>query len=499
MVDVPFGSWRPDPYTIDTQFSPEIKNCLPSSAGWKPFPGIASITDAVAEVPRGAFVARSSTGSAVIFVGTATKLYKLSGTSWTDVTRSSGGNYSLPTDEYWSFDQQDNLLYACQAGDVPQVINVDSGTNFAALAGSPPTARYVRAVGNFIFLLDLTSAVGASGASSGRIQAAWSGFRDFDHWTFGEKSADSWTGFSGGHVMGMTTKQTGLLFQEKAVNRFQRLADRRVWGFSKIESAQGTKSPHSIIEHQGVAYYYGTDGFVASSAGAFTQESGTEWVDEWFKSEANTTRAKTILGALDPTRPRLFWLFPSAGNDSYVLDRLIGYDIPTRQWFHAELSASYVFTAATSGTTLENLGSASLGYTLENVPYSLDSDVWKGGAPQTGLFGSDKKLGYLTGNNLEATLRTARVQLIPRRRAFVQGIEPLCDTANVEGRVGVMERPQGTVSWGAKNTLTTEGMIPVRSSGRFHQIECSIPAGENWTDIRGVGFGDEGLREDGGR
>ncbi|WP_421722932.1 hypothetical protein [Bauldia sp.] len=499
-MQIPFGPWRPDPYLIDSQFSAEAKNVLPSSAGWKPFPALASITDAVGSDVRGAFKARTSDGATAIFCGTATKLFKLNGTTWDEVTRLLGGgpsfeNYNLPADNYWSFAQQDNILYAVQAGDVPQFIDVDGGANFAPVAGPPPTARYVKAVGNFLFLLDLTSNLGV--ASTGRIQAAWSGMRDFDFWTYGEKSSDFATFFSGGHVMGMTSKQTGLLIQESAVNRFQRVNDRRTWVFEKVEAAQGTRSPHSIIEHQGTAYYYGTDGFVASSPGAFTNEAGVEWVDEWFKENVNIARIKTVIGALDPTRPRFFWLFPSAGNDSYVLDRIIGFDPPTQQWFHADLDASFVFDAATTATTLEGLGSAPFNYTLETMPISLDSDIWKGGAPRLGGFTSDQKLGFFTGSALAATLRTGSVQLVPGRRAFVNGFRPTTDALNVHGRAAVAERSQDSVLWGSQSSLTAEGLIPMRASGRYHQFECSIPANELWNDIRNIGLTADDLKQHG--
>lgn len=498
-MPIPFGAWRPDPYLIDTQFCQEALNVLPSSAGKKPFPDIAAISDAVGAAVRGAYVARSSSGSAVIFAFTAAKAYKFDGTSaWTEVTRSSGGDYSLPDDEYWSCDQQDNILYAVQSGDAPQWINVDSGTNFAALGGSPPQAKYVKAVGDFLFLLDLTSAQG-SVVSSGRIQGAWSGIRDFDHWTYGEKSSDFFTRFSGGHIMGMTSPETGLLIQESAVNRFQRVGDRRVWNVTRVEGAQGTKSPRSIVEHQGVAFYYGTDGFVASSPGAFTQESGTEWVDEWFKESVNTSRIKTVVGALDPTRPRIFWLFPTVGNDSYNLDHVIGYDKLLGEWFHGEVEASFIFTASTTGTTLENLGAAGLGYTLETVPYSLDSDIWKGGAPRLGAFNAGQRLGYFTGSNLAATLRTPDMQLVPGKRSFVRGFRPITDAENVKGRVATSERPQETSTWGTEGSLTPEGLIPARASGRYTRFECTIAAGENWSDIRGINLNPEDVSQDGAR
>ena len=162
-------------------------------------------------------MARTSTGSAVAFCGTATNLYKLSGTTWTDVSRLAGGTYNLPADNYWTFAQQDKYLYAVQAGDVPQVIDVDAGANFTSIAalgatlfpgeplGTPPTARYVASVGGFLFLLDLTAPVGSIQPTTGRIQFAWSGYRNPFAWKYGERSSDTGTLPSGGFIMGMSS------------------------------------------------------------------------------------------------------------------------------------------------------------------------------------------------------------------------------------------------------------------------------------------------------
>ena len=58
-------------------------------------------------------------------------------------------------------------------------------------------------------LMDLASPLGI--ASSGRIQVAWSGFRDFDFWTFGQKSSGFATFWDGGFVQGCTSILGGLI------------------------------------------------------------------------------------------------------------------------------------------------------------------------------------------------------------------------------------------------------------------------------------------------
>lgn len=500
MAGFDYGPWLPDIDSLNGKTCPEAIGCLPTSRGWGPWPSLSLISAAVGGEVRGAFMARTSNGSAIPFVGTATKLYKYSSLSaWTEVTRASGGNYSLPTGEYWSFDQLDNKLYAVQAGDVPQVIDVDSGTNFAALGGSPPTARYCKVVAGFLFLLDLTSATGAIQPTTGRIQAAWSGLRDPSWWTWGERSSDTASFVSGGFVVGMTSAETGLLIQQNAVNRFVRVDDARVFDFATIESGQGSRSPHSIVEHQGIAYYYGVDGFVASAAGAFTSETGIEAVDEWFKGTCNQSRLGAIIGALDPTRPRILWLFPTTSNTSNVLDHIIGFDTKLKRWFHGPLEATYIFKAATPGVTLEGLGSGGLGYTLDSVPFSLDSAIWQGGAPQIGGFSAGQKMGFFSGLPMEALLRTGRVQLIPGQRAYVNGWRPLTDSEQVSGRVGAAERAMGSLAYTASASLSPVGRIDARSSGRYHAFETTIPEGASWTSILGGDFDDTDVVPDGVR
>jgi hypothetical protein len=500
-----YGPWLPDIDDLNSTTAPVASGCLPTSRGWGPWPSLSAITAAVGGVVRGAFMARTSTGSAVAFAGTATKLYKLSGTTWTDVSRLAGGAYNLPTDNYWTFAQQDNKVYAVQAGDVPQVIDVDAGANFAALGGSPPTARYCASVGGFLFLMDLTAPVGSIQPTTGRIQFAWSAYRDPAFWTYGQRSSDTGTLPSGGFIMGMSSPETGLLVQQNAVNRYVRVNDRRVWDFAVIESQQGTKSPYSIIEHQGNVYYYGIDGWIGSTAGGFSSEAGIEVVDEWFKANANPNRLGTILGALDPTRPRLWWLFPTVGNSGYTLDHVIGFDVQLKRFFHGPVACTTIFKAATSGTTLEGLGVAGLNYRMDPggaqpvVPYSLDSDVWQGGVPQIGGFDAAQKLGFFSGLPMEALLKTGRLELIPGLRCYVNGWRPQTDATAVMGRTAMAETPQQTptFSGSAATALNPWGVIEEQVTGRIMQFEATIPAGSAWTSILGGDFDDDMVKPDG--
>ena len=95
--------------------------------------------------------------------------------------------------------------------------------------------------------------------------------------------------------------------------------------------------------------------------------------------------------------PKVIWLFAGPGNStSSIFDHALCFDPSLTDsdygpWTHAPMVASTIFSAGTTGTSLDGLGTPGLGYALDppiprlrrlGVPYSLDSDVWKGGAPR---------------------------------------------------------------------------------------------------------------------
>lgn len=461
-----------------------------SSGGKVTAPNTSSVTC------RGSFAAKTSGGSTVIFAGSADKLFKYSASShpsFVDVTRTSVGAYSLGAGDYWSFCQFDNLLIACNGVDAVQVINIDSGTAFAALGGSPPIAKYCKVVGDVVLLMDLASGQGPV-ASSGRIQAAWSGFRDPDYWTFGKKSSNFATFWNVGFVQGATNILAGLLFTQKSIQRMVQTTSANLLAFAPITEEVGTEAAYSIITRGNAAYLYSTQGFISVAGGMITP-IGNEWVDRWFLEAVDGGRVGSICGSFDPIKRRVFWGFHSPGNDTNYFDQIIAYDITLDQWTHAATDASYIFGAASPGQTLADL--AANYSTLSGVPYPLGSRVWQGGAPSLSAFDSNDKLAFFSGPSLGATVQTSLFQPIPGRRGFVNGFRPRTDAANVTGRIAVTERPQTTPTWLASQSATAQGLIPARASGRQMRIECSIASGEEWTSIQGVDFGDGDLQPDG--
>jgi len=89
---------------------------------------------AFAAVCFGGAYGRDLDDSFRVFAGTATKLYELSGSSWTDITRVCGGDYTLGADSYWRFAQFGNTMLAVAKTDTLQASGAGA---FAVVSGAP--------------------------------------------------------------------------------------------------------------------------------------------------------------------------------------------------------------------------------------------------------------------------------------------------------------------------------------------------------------------------
>jgi hypothetical protein len=470
--------WAPDQYDRQaTKLVAEASGVFPAPNSYIPWPSLEPFSLALPGPCRGAFSARTTAGTFRVFAGTATGLYAYVDplTAWTDVSRLVGGAYAVPDDEQWSFAQFGDRLIACNLTDDPQYIDITSGTNFAALGGSPPKARYAKTVGDQVMLGNLVDHPE---------RVIWSGRNNSGFWTVGQQDCDYQDFPDGGFVTGLTALEAGLIFQEGAIRRFAATQDRTIYQFAKVEEARGLLAPSSLVAVGSVSFYYSEDGFYATDGTGASAPIGANIVDSWFKDNANYDRIYAMVGAPDPIAQRIFWLFPTLGNSTTYLDHMLCYDYAEKKWSHAAVTASHIFPSATAGYTLESLDA--LGYTLDTLPFSLDSKFLQGGAPFLAGFDEDDMLGFFSGAPLAARLESAGLQLIPGRRAFVQGVHPYTDSTAATVTVGTTERPQSSYTYGSASSINTQGFVPLRSSGRLHKFRLDIPAGADWTHAQGL-------------
>ena len=148
---IPFAEWRPDMPAL-SQWAREATNVVSAEESYVPLNALAGVSSALGARAQGAAWFRGTAGNVKMFAGDATKLYLLSGTTWNDASRTSGGAYTLGGDGAWRFTQFGTLAIAVNGIDAPQKFDLSVGTNWLALGGSPPIGTFVTTVRDFVLM-----------------------------------------------------------------------------------------------------------------------------------------------------------------------------------------------------------------------------------------------------------------------------------------------------------------------------------------------------------
>lgn len=481
---IPYGPWEPDIAGINAGVLARARNAYALKNGWGPIPALlTSGTDAFPGTCVGLTFYRSADGGWVLIAGSSTKLYRLIGQTWTDYTRVSGGDYAVNEDEYWDFDQFGTKLIATNIADDVQVLDIDGGdTAFTALGGSPPKARYVAVVGDFVVLAALAT-------NQRKLQN--SALNSATGWTVGTDFCDEQEFPDGAKITGLAGGEFGWVVQEKAIRRmiFQPGSD-IAFRFERLDQEHGASAGYSLISTANGIYFLSEDGFSFVNNAGQLIAIGADRINTWFHDNCDTLRLFSVIGFKHPFAPRICWaFFNSSGSTTF--DRVLIYDWHLDRWAYAEVSAQYWTSFGTPGTTLEQLdvyGTVDSG----DIPFPFDSRVWEGGQPVIGAVMTDGTLGFLEGTTpLDAQFLTAPLDLIPGSRAKIIEIEPIGthNGASIAMRVGKQEHGGATQSFTASATPSTRtGVVRLRASGRLLQIETNISqsSGTLWVNEQGV-------------
>lgn len=475
MVDLPLGPLAPDLPDLNMTTTRTARNVLPTVNGWKPMPSLQrySGASALGVTARGLVMAREAGGSFATFAGSAAKLWKFSGTSWSDYTRLSGGAYACAATDLWRYAQWGDQLIAVNPNDAPQKINIDSGTAFTALGGTPPQARNVSIVGPVVVL---------SGLTGDPYSIHHSAIEDFEGWTVGTGLSDVQDFKDGGFVTGVAGGEVGFIFQEYAIRRmvFQPGSD-YTFTIEKVVDGKGCVAPYGLITIAGTAFFIAEDG-VYSYGDNGINPLGQQRVNDWFLASIDTARMNQILAVNDPFRPRIYWhAYASASSTAY--DFCLGYDWFLDRFFQGQISGQVFGASAVPATGIDSISG-----NIDTMTTSFDSRIYQGGRPAFAGFDTSGYLSFLDGPNMEATIETAEITPLKGWRSFTQFAEPIVDTAAAVVSVATRERMQDDPVQNAECPVEEDGFASILASGRYQRFTLRIPAAETWTTAQGLGI-----------
>lgn len=238
---------------------------------------------------------------------------------------SSGG--SVPA-RVWVFDRfGDNVVMT--PGDQTGVYSWDSDTSEApALLANAPTAV------NYVFVSnEIVVTLGAT-ATPNRLQ--WSDQGDSTVWTpastnqAGQDDIEKASGF----ISHVNVKGINLLFTESQVYTFRYIGRPLVWETKLLDEKSGIIAKNARIQHNGVAYWMGSDNFYYYRSGnvqIIPSNTTTETtLKKYVFEDINLSQISKIFCWFNRKFNEIWWHYPSSGSNEP--DRIARYNVTEQTW-----------------------------------------------------------------------------------------------------------------------------------------------------------------------
>lgn len=470
------GAFEPDRGLFAPDAITNVINCLPVKDGWAPMPDVSVISTALASTCLAAVYIRTSGGAYKIVAGTSTKLYLFDSATlgWTDVTRLAGGDYAVPAGDVWSFCPYGANLLAANLADDIQYLSIDSGTNFAALAGSPPKCKYLAIAGEYLVMGHIAS-------SPNRVQT--SGIGDATFHTIGLRGADYQDFPDGEEIVGLIGAERGAVVIQRTRFRQMVISSAGDYSFTTtvLNPSRGVVAPHSIAQiGPGKFVYYSADGFFMNVEGI---PIGDERVDRWFDSEIDRSQIYDIRAMVDPFA-KIVW-FKGKRTDSSGF--MLGYRWSNDRWCYSDISLEAMAALVTPAITIDGMDVYYSSF--DEATESFDSRLFTGGTPTMAVFDTSHRLCYLTGANRAATIQTPDVALSGfSRRSFLQKARLIGDVgANYTIKAITADYHGGTRTTGSAVTpYPSTAICHFLSSALTHALMVEIPSGTDWNHVAAI-------------
>jgi hypothetical protein len=474
-VKIELVGYQPDLDTTQVGTIIECAAWIPSiKGGYKGAPAAATTTtsSALAAACRGAATIQKLDGSARVFAGTGVKLYEAIGSSWTNRTRSVGGDYTLSTAQRWRFAQFGDATIACGSTTSGDILQVSTTAAFADIAGSP-RAEVVETVKNFVMVFSTVD-----GTYGTRGDSWWcSGINDHTIWTpsIANQSATGQLRGGSGPIRG--AKRFGdqiIAYKDNAMFFGQYVGQPEIWRWTQIPGTQGALSHESIVNIGTDAlprhFFIGLDDFYIFD-GSRAQPVGLPVKHTVFGS-INRAYSASCAISHDAVNGLVYCFYPVSG--SVNPEKCVVYNYRTGKWGRDDRTIEAVLEYIAPSITYGDLGTYYSTYgDFPSAPYG--SFALSSASQFPGIFNTSHVLQTLTGaagtssfslgdigeDRLWSTLSSVK----PR---FLEAPNSASMTNAYKDNVGDSPTTDQTVS------LSDEKKFDAMRSARWHRLSFSF-------------------------
>jgi len=318
---------------------------IPAEYGMRSANVPSAYSDALAAECLGSITLTKLDASRRVFAGTSTKLYELSGTTWSDVSR--GGNYSLGAITRWCFAQFGDTSLAAN---IDNVIQSSSSGAFANIATAPQAAvieSVLSSGGGFVFAFNTID-----GTYGTRPDAWWcSAVNDQSSWT-----PSITTQCATGRLLGFegpitAAKKFGsdkiVAYKAKSLYFGSYVGGDAVWSWQELPGF-GCVGLDAVVNLGTAHFVVGVDDIYIFDG--VRQIPVSEGVRKWFIDNCSATYKYRTIVQYERTNNLVWIFFPNSGSSDGRPDRAIVYHLTSKQWGRANnsIEAALLFTAPTA-------------------------------------------------------------------------------------------------------------------------------------------------------
>lgn len=457
----------------------ECDHFVPSVRGYKSAPAASDPSlDALASTCYGAVVARKLDNSTRFIAGAATKLYELSGASWSDV---SSVTYGAATDARWDFAQFGNITLATNKNDYLQ--ESTSGT-FTAISGAPKAAL-VETVNNFVIVANTNDA--GFGDSPDRWWCSAVG--DHTDWTpnVATQCVSGRLTSSPGRINALRRLGDAVVaYKDRSIFVGSYVGAPEVWNFQEIPGQIGCPAQGGVQDIGAAHVFMGNTDFWIFD-GSRPQPIGGD-IRTWFFSNLFQDYAYRVQTVHDRRAGNVYFYFPSA-NGSGSLDSCVVYNYRAGKWGVDSRTVEATVDYISAGLTFASSFATGTTFTGVEAGLAFDSPLLVAGQPAPAYFNASHDVMLLTGTGGSWNFTTndfgddSDVTTITR-------VKPRFLTAPTTALMNNYHRMvMGDALTLDKTTTYSNGRFDVIRSARWHRLAISGTGSMEVTGINVEGTG----------
>lgn len=385
---IPLLGFTPD---IDPTTPGAIVDCaniIPTTNGIEGAPTPLDVgLPALAAQSRGAALLLSLDGQRRGVIGTATSLFAVGTSSFTDISKV--GGYTDNAENKWRFAQFGNASLATNG---IEKIQASTSVNFDDIADAP-VAKIIDVASGFVMAFNISSAL------VGDLPHGWacSGIYDHTTWTPATSNLAAWgmlMDTPGEIVAGRRLGQDVVAYKERSMYLGRFVGAPVVWQWQLIASDIGAVSHECVID-TGVSHLFiGLDDFWMFDGATPVKIKAP--LRDWFFTNLDKQYQQRIQGRYDRENKRAWWFFPTRDSVG-ALNAAIVYHTENGKWGFANIQAESIFDYQGAEPTWDEWppGNPADYDDIPDLPY--DSPAWDTTARAFAIVANDHKIKTLNG------------------------------------------------------------------------------------------------------